>query len=97
MPPEFKFINNTEVFAIIKEYNPKTVGEALSSPKAYKWCEAIDAEIFQLLQRGTFKFMPALNKRVSLTAKWVFKEKKNSKNQAFRYKVRLVAKRFLQI
>ena len=44
-PPELKFISNAEVFAIIKEYNPKTMGEALSSPKAYKWRKAIDAEI----------------------------------------------------
>ena len=45
LPPELKFISNTEMFTTIKEHNPKTVGEALSSPKAYKWREAIDTEI----------------------------------------------------
>ena len=45
LPPEFKFINNAEVFIIIKKYNPKTVGEVLSFPKAYKWREAMDTEI----------------------------------------------------
>ena len=73
------------------------MGEALSSLKAYKWRKAMDTEISQLLQRGMFKLMPTPNKYVLLTAKWVFKEKRNSKNQAFGYKARLVIKGFLQI
>ena len=96
-PPELEFMSNTEVFATVKEHDPKTVGEALSSPEARKWRKAMDAEISQLLQRGTFKFVPAPNKRASLTAKWVFKEKRDSENQIFKYKARLVAKGFLQI
>ena len=85
------------MFAIIKEYNLKIVGEVLFSLKVYKWCEAMDTEISQLLQRGIFKFILTLNKRVLLTAKWVFKKKRNFKNQAFGYKVKLVTKGFLQI
>ena len=69
-------MSNAEIFIIIKEHNPKTMGKALSSPIVYKWREAMDTEILQLLHRGTFKFIPAPDKRVSLTAKWVFKKKK---------------------
>ena len=36
LPPEFKFISNIEMFVIIKEYNLKIIGEALSLSKAYK-------------------------------------------------------------
>ena len=48
-PPELKFISNAEVFVIVKKYDPKTMGETLSSSKVYKWREAMDAEISQLL------------------------------------------------
>ena len=41
--------------------------------------------------------MPAPNTRASLTAKWVFKEKRDSENHTFRYKARIVARGFLQI
>ena len=94
-----EFIADWEVYATITETDPKTVAEALESPHADDWREAINAEIQQLLDMGIFEFVKLGEKtsRSSLTAKWVFKEKKDTAGgEVYRRKARLVARGFQQ-
>ena len=75
---------------------PKTVQEALSSPQAKLWQDAMQAEYDSLMKNGVFKLVKLPNGRDVLDNKWVFKIKRNSDGTIQRYKARLVARGFSQ-
>lgn len=87
MPEEFQFPLGFEVamasMATVTEGDPKSVGQALSSPEASRWRDAMDNEIKTFLKHETFKFEE--DQSTSVDAKWVFKVKKNNTGGALRY------------
>ena len=94
--PPLEFIDDAEIYSTVTAYDPKTVKEALSTPHAKEWREAMFAEIRQHLRRGTFRFVCG-NFRHKLTCKWVFKEKRNVvTGEVFKRKARIVARGFQQ-
>jgi len=75
---------------------PKTVQEALRSPQAKLWQDAMEAEYDSLMKNGVLKLVKLPNGRDVLDNKWVFKIKHNSDSSIQRYKARLVARGFSQ-
>ncbi|KAJ9509139.1 hypothetical protein QJQ45_001625 [Haematococcus lacustris] len=73
-----------------------TVAEALASPQADMWIEAMNAELASLHSNQTWSLeeRPA-NARV-LPTKWVLKVKRDAAGNVERYKARLVAKGYFQ-
>jgi hypothetical protein len=82
--------------AVIKVTEPSTVEEALQSPQAAEWQQAMADEIMSLAANETWVLeqVPAGVKPVPV--KWVFKVKYAADGSIERYKARLVAKGFAQ-
>ena len=94
-PTKLEFIDDVMIYGIVTEHDPKTPAQALSSPHAAEWRDAMDSEIRQLLENGTFKFVDG-PQPYALTGKWVFKEKRDLASIAYRRKARVVARGFEQ-
>jgi Reverse transcriptase (RNA-dependent DNA polymerase)./Integrase core domain. len=83
-----------------KDGEPNSYREALKSADRTKWLAGLGAEFEQLLLKKTFWFLPKAKLpkgRRLITTRPVFKLKKDKHNNPVKYKVRLVAKGFLQV
>jgi len=77
---------------------PQTFREAMQSPEAKFWTQAIQKEIQSLEDMGTFETVNTLpTGRKAIGSKLVFRIKHNTDGSIERYKARLVAKGFLQM
>ena len=79
---------------------PQSLIKALKSPLSGQWLKAISNELTQLLELGTFKFLPRsqLPKgRKALTSKVVYRQKVNKEDKIIKLKTRLMVRGFLQI
>lgn len=77
---------------------PNTLKQALKSAESQQWIQASLKELRQLLQKGTFRFIPrSLLKKKPITCRWVLKRKLNQKGQVSKFKARLVTRGFQQV
>ena len=79
---------------------PQSLAEALKSPFSGQWLKAIEDELTQLLEYGTFQFLPKNQLprgRKPLTSKVVYRYKKNPSGDITKFKARLVVRGFMQI
>ena len=79
---------------------PQSLTEALKSPLSGQWLKTISDKLTQLLEFGTFEFLPRnqLPKgRKALTSKVVYRQKVNKEGKITKLKARLVVRGFLQI
>ena len=76
--------------------DPLTLDEALSSPQCEDWLKATNNEITSLFEKGTFDVVDIPPGVKPIGCKWVFKRKFDAFGFLTKYKVRLVAKGFLQ-
>lgn len=84
-------------FAVVDDVDePRTLSEALRRSDAQKWQEAINDEYSSLMRNGTWDLVSRRAQKV-ISSKWVFKIKRDEKNEPVRYKARLVARGFDQI
>ena len=77
---------------------PQSLTEALKSPLLGQWLKAIFDELTQLLEFGTFEFLPRsqLPKgRKALTSRVVYRQKVNKEGKIIKLKARLVVRGFL--
>lgn len=72
--------------------DPVTVNEALSSPEAPKWEDAMNNEFESLSENNTWDLVKLPSNRRAIQTKWVFKRKSNSNSDTVKFKARLVAK-----
>lgn len=86
-PPSFK-----------PEYpaDPLTLDEALASDQSEDWLKATNDEIESLFANGTFDVVDIPPGAKLIDCKWIFKRKYDAFGFLTKYKVRLVAKGFLQ-
>ena len=70
--------------------------QAIESPKASKWQEAMNTEMNALKDNDTFELVPGPKDRQIVGAKWVYTIK-TDQNEKETYKARFVAKNHLQI
>ena len=81
-------------------FEPTTYEEAMASPDKDKWIEAINEEIFAIMDNKTWdeydrSELPAGRKAIG--SRWVFKVKLNADGSVERFKARLVCKGYSQI
>ena len=77
--------------------DPQSYTEAMKSPDAQKWREAIQVEYDSLLENGTWKVVDLPPGRKALTTKWVLKKKLGPNGEILKYKARMVARGFQQV
>jgi hypothetical protein len=77
--------------------DPLTIDEAKSRPNWSEWKKAMDDEMDQLHQLGTFSYAPLPKDRTAVACKWVFCVKCDTDGTITHYKAWLVAKGFSQI
>ncbi|KAK4389523.1 Retrovirus-related Pol polyprotein from transposon TNT 1-94 [Sesamum angolense] len=75
---------------------PRTINEALSSPEAPFWKEAINNEIESIMQNHTWELVDLPSGSKPLGCKWILKRKYKADGSIDKYKARLVAKGFKQ-
>ena len=77
---------------------PTTLREALDSPDAEQWKQAIEKEVQALQDMGTFTVIDDLPKeRKAVSSKLVFRVKRNADGSIERFKARLVARGYSQV
>ncbi|KAK3014683.1 hypothetical protein RJ639_009812 [Escallonia herrerae] len=78
------------------ENEPRTYSEAMSSPEASQWKEAINSEIESIMQNNMWELvdLPLGNK--PLGCKWIFKRKIKTDGTIEKYRARLVVKGYRQ-
>ena len=75
---------------------PKSFLEAINSKDKDRWLEAINSELDSHRENNTWTSVTMPLGRNIIKTKWIFKIKRNSKNEPERYKARLVAKGYDQ-
>ncbi|GBP83083.1 Retrovirus-related Pol polyprotein from transposon TNT 1-94 [Eumeta japonica] len=93
--PKNKRIRKQTVFyncnnVMLDNCEPKTYCEAMNSPDACKWQEAIQRELKTLKDNNTWSICDIPDNEKVISSKWVFKIKRNNSN--IQYKARLVAR-----
>lgn len=85
-----------DFLTFMTETEPQTYKEAISSPEAPLWKEAINNEVESILQNNTWKLvnLPLGNKPIEY--KWIFKKKLKYDGTINKYNARLVAKGYRQ-
>ena len=78
------------------EDEPKSFKEAMSSPKAPYWKEAINDEVESILQNHTWELVDLPPGSKPLGYKWIFKKKMKVDGSIDKYKARLVIKGYKQ-
>lgn len=78
------------------ENDPRTFDEAMSSPEAPFWKEAVHNEIESIMSNHTWELVELPPGNKALGCKWIFKKKLKSDGSIDKYKARLVAKGYRQ-
>ena len=95
---EEAYLQHVELFASVSlPDEPRTYHEAIGSPEADHWREAMDDEINSLVMMKTWEIVPRPEDRDTVESKWVYKVKYNANGEIARYKARLVAKGYTQV
>jgi hypothetical protein len=72
--------------------DPKSLKEARTSPEWPEWERAINAELDQLNEMGTWSLVEKPTDAIPIANKWVFTKKYGKSGELLKYKGRLVAK-----
>jgi hypothetical protein len=96
-PPLDVCLASASLSAGLEHDDPKTVREAMAGPYAKEWRVAMDTELGKLRSMGTWSPSTLPKGRKRLTAKWVFKVKRDAAGNLVKFKARLVARGFLQV
>lgn len=75
---------------------PKTVNEAMNSPQANDWKDAMNLEMKSLVENETWELTNLPEKTKTVKCKWVFSTKTDEIGNILRFKARLVARGFTQ-
>jgi hypothetical protein len=81
---------------IYMEGDPTSYEEAMRSPHSSKWCEAMEDEMRSMSANQVWKLEKISKGAKTVGYKWVYKIKRDSKGNINRFKIRLVAKGFIQ-
>ena len=85
-----------DFYAYMIENEPLTYQQAMSSPDAPYWKEAVNSEIESILQNHAWELVDLPKGSKPLGYKWIFKKKLKADGSIDKYKARLVIKGFRQ-
>jgi hypothetical protein len=85
------------VVDLVINREPKQYRDAIKSPDAKEWMEAMKEEMESMKRLGVWKTVPRPKGVTTLKGRWVYKNKLGDNNQLIRRKARFVAKGYLQI
>ena len=77
--------------------DPKTYEEAVKSPKARYWKQAMQAEVESLESNNTWTFVDIPKDKNVLPGKWVYRVKYGPDGQVDKYKARYAVKGFARV
>ena len=89
---EDKISDNT----LIDLNEPANYKEAMASPEAAKWKEAMDSEIQSMYDNLVWTLVDIIPGQRTVGCKWIFKKKTDTDGKVHTYKARLVAKGYTQ-
>ena len=89
---EATFSSNEELFAIIASDELTSLKDTKKSPDWPEWEKAVQNELTQLQQMGTWRLVKKLPDAIPIANKWTFVKKRNKAGEVVKHKVRLVAK-----
>ncbi|GKG31840.1 retrotransposon protein, putative, ty1-copia subclass, partial [Tanacetum coccineum] len=75
---------------------PANYKEAMASPEAAKWNEAMKSEIQSMYDNQVWNFVDTTPGLKTVGCKWIFKKKTDMDGKVHTYKVRLVVKGYTQ-
>ena len=90
------FLDTSFITKGAKEDLPQSYDKAIKGPEADQWKEAMDVEMSQLNEMGTWKKEDLPEERKAICCRWVFVRKKDKHRKIVKYKACLVAQRFSQ-
>lgn len=76
---------------------PNTYTEAINAPDGEQWKLAIAVELNAHIRNNTWRLVPKRDGLREISAKWIFKIKRDANGNVDRYKARFVARGFTQI
>ena len=79
-----------------KEDLPQSYDKAIKGPEANQWKEAMDVEMSQLNEMGTWKKEDLPEEQKAICCRWVLARKKDKHRKIVKYKACLVAQEFSQ-
>ncbi|KAK3035364.1 hypothetical protein RJ639_033648 [Escallonia herrerae] len=83
LPPTWKDFKN---YLNHKQNEPRTYSEAMSSPEAPHWKEAVNSEIESIMQNHTWELVDLPPGNKLLGCKWIFKRKMKADGMIKKYK-----------
>lgn len=99
-PRNIRNITDTDedsMFCFLSSFSdPQTIEEALSSPYAKQWRQAMDEEYNSLIKNNTWSLRKLPSGKKVLPSKWVYKSKTDQNGNIVRFKARLVIKGYAQ-
>ncbi|KAL7282593.1 hypothetical protein ACG7TL_004064 [Trametes sanguinea] len=100
---ELTELSDNEITALLLEHSfvaygdePTSYEEAMSSPEANEWHDAMIKELESIASLGSFKLTELPPGRKAIGTKWVFLKKRDTDGNVIRYKARLVAQGYTQ-
>ena len=78
------------------EDDPISISQVKQSSDSEKWIESIKDEMKSMKDNGVWDLVELPEDVKLIGCKWIFKTKRDSKDNIVRYKARLVAKGFTQ-
>ena len=90
------FLGTTFLTTGTEEVLPQSYEEAINGPEGDQWKEAMDAEIGQLKEMGTWQVTELPEGRKAIGCRWVFMKKRDENGTIIKFKARLVAQGFSQ-
>ena len=82
---------------MVDDDEPQSVSEALQGPNASQWQAAIDAELDNLVSKGTWIEVEKPTDRKTVGCSWILKVKRDAMGDIVKFKARLVAQGFSQV
>lgn len=92
--PARKYID--EIWSVQEIKEPKTFEEAISCEEKVQWLTAMQEEIASMESNGTWELTELPKGKLAIGNKWVYKLKRNTEGDMYRFKARLVAQGFSQ-
>ncbi|GBE79996.1 hypothetical protein SCP_0211980 [Sparassis crispa] len=83
--------------ADVEGLEPRMIGKVKKRPEWPRWEEVITEELRALEAHGMWRLEKAPTGANVVSYRWVFAAKKDAAGNVYRYRARLVARRFLQI